>query len=129
MRRHGVALLALVLFYMAASLFHHVHNAEFLEEYPNLPRWMTPGLVYAAWCGITGLGLLGYLLLRRGREVMGLALLAVYGGAGLYGLVHYGLAPLAAHSTAMNSGIWLEAASGLLLLSVAAASIGRALQR
>lgn len=127
MRRRGIALLVLI--YAAASLFHHVHNAQFLDEYPNMPRWITPGLVYAAWCGITGLGVLGFLLLRSRRELIGLALLAVYGAAGLYGLVHYGLAPLAAHSTAMNLSIWLEAASGLLLLSVAAALMGRSLPR
>jgi hypothetical protein len=127
MRRHGLALLVLI--YMAASVFHHVHNAELLDEYPNLPRWITPGLVYALWSAITGLGVLGYLLLRSRRELIGLALLAVYGAAGLYGLVHYGFAPLAAHSTAMNLGIWLEAASGLLLLSVAAALMRRSFSK
>ena len=30
-------LLSFLLAYGAASLFHHIHNAEFLSEYPNMP--------------------------------------------------------------------------------------------
>ena len=34
--------LAVLLFvYLAASLLHFAHNAEFLGDYPNLPTWLT----------------------------------------------------------------------------------------
>ena len=105
--------------YAAASLFHHVHNAEFLADYPGLPGWMTPVAVYAAWFITTFVGIAGWLLLRKGNESAGLALIALYGAAGLYSLAHYALAPAAAHSFAMNLGIWLEVATGLVLLSAA----------
>jgi len=36
------ALLPALAAYAAASLFHHVHNAEFLDQYPNMPAWLSP---------------------------------------------------------------------------------------
>jgi hypothetical protein len=113
-------LLICLLAYGAASLFHHVHNAEFLGDYPNMPAWLSPGLVYGAWLGLTAVGLLGYSLLRRGYQLAGLALLSVYGALGLGGLDHYTRAPLSAHTFTMNMTIWLEAATALLVLIVAA---------
>jgi hypothetical protein len=105
-----------LLAYAAASLFHHVHNAEFLGEYPNMPAWLSPLVVYAAWLGAAVVGLAGYLLLRRGYRAIGLVLLAVYGCYGLDGLAHYALAPLSAHTLTMNLSIWFEAATAAALL-------------
>ena len=115
----------LVLSYAGASLFHHVHNAELLAEYPNMPLWITRALVYGAWLATTLVGMLGYFLLRKGAQLAGLAILALYGAAGLYGLAHYALAPASAHSISMNLGIGLEAAAGFLLMSAAAVSMAR----
>lgn len=95
----------------AATLFHHVHNAEFLHDYPNLPAWLSRTGVYAAWLAATAIGLIGYWLRHRG-------LLILYAGYGLDGVAHYVLAPLSAHTTMMNVSIWLEAAAGLALLIV-----------
>src|SRR5687768_1614630 len=106
-----------MLAYAAASLLHHVHNAEFLADYPNMPRWLTPKLVYAAWLATTSLGLAGYVFLRKGNELTGLGLVALYGATGLYGLAHYALAPASAHGLFSNLSIWLEAATGFLLLA------------
>ena len=94
----------------AASLFHHVHNAEFLDEYPNMPAWLSPMGVYAAWSAATAIGVAGYALLRSGYRIVGLVLLIVYGCYGLDGLAHYALAVPSAHSLTMNVSIWLEAA-------------------
>jgi hypothetical protein len=113
-RAGGVALL--VLAYAAASLLHHAHNAAFLGEYPNMPVWLTPVGVYAAWAGITAVGVTGWLLIRRGQVLAGLGALALYGALGLYGLAHYGVAPASAHTAGMNLTIWLEAATGTLVL-------------
>jgi hypothetical protein len=101
---------------MAASLLHHAHNAEFLDDYPNMPTWLSRTSVYAAWLAATLVGIAGYVLLRRGYRVAGLVLLAAYGCYGLDGLVHYALAPMAAHSVAMNVSIWLEAAAAAAVL-------------
>lgn len=117
------ALAPALLAYAAASLFHHVHNATFLSAYPNLPAWLSPAGVYAAWAVVTSVGVLGYLLLRLGRALSGLALLGLYALLGLAGLDHYTRAPLAAHSPMMNLSIGCEVATAVLLLAVVAANL------
>ena len=112
-RHTSRALLILLLAYGAASLFHHIHNAEFLSQYPNMPVWLPPAQVYAAWFGVTLVGVVGYLLVRRGYQLAGLFVIAAYAALGFDGLGHYGVAPLSAHTVTM---IWLEVATALLLL-------------
>jgi len=109
------ALLVLLLTYGAASLLHHVHNAEFLPQYPNMPAWLSPAQVYAAWIGVTLIGVVGYLLVRRGYQLAGLFVIAAYAALGFDGLGHYSVAPLSAHTVTMNLTIWLEVATALLL--------------
>jgi hypothetical protein len=126
-------LLILLLAYGAASLVHYAHNAEFLADYPNMPAWLSRAKVYVAWFGVTAIGALGYLLVRRGHQLGGLCVIAVYAALGFDGLGHYRLAPLSAHTAAMNLTIWLEVATAALLFSLAvrlavnAASRGRRL--
>jgi hypothetical protein len=109
--------------YAAASLLHHAHNAEFLADYPGMPEWLSRGTVYAVWAGATALGVLGYVLVRLGRRVIGLSLIALYGAYGFGSLAHYWLAPPAAHGGAMNATIALEvAAAAWLVWAVAARS-------
>ncbi|HXI14315.1 MAG TPA: hypothetical protein VNM92_16985 [Thermoanaerobaculia bacterium] len=102
----------------AASLLHHIHNAEYLSDYPNLPAWLSRARVYAAWIGVTSIGLFGYALIRFGYRLAGLSMLGFYGLAGLYGLAHYSIAPISAHTVSMNLTIWLEVATALILLTV-----------
>jgi hypothetical protein len=110
------ALLLALLACMTATLFHHVHNAEFLDQYPNMPEWLSRTSVYAAWLGATLIGVAGFALLQRGFRLTGVVLLIAYACYGLDGLAHYALAPMWAHSAAMNLSIWLEALAGLALL-------------
>jgi hypothetical protein len=114
------AFLALV----AASLLHHVHNAQFFAQYPNLPAWITPPVVYLAWLGAAAVGTTGYLLVRRGHRRAGLGLLALYACYGLDALVHYALAPVSAHTVAMNATIGLEAVAAAALLALVLGKIG-----
>ena len=111
--------------YCAASFLHFSHNAIFLDSYPNMPAWLSPAGVYAAWLAVTAVGVAGYLLLRAGYRWSGLVLLAAYGGLGLDSLTHYDLAPIAAHSFAMNMTILLDAATALLVLAAVAAMATR----
>jgi multisubunit Na+/H+ antiporter MnhF subunit len=60
-------------------------------------------------------GALGVLFMLRGRSV-GLVLIALYAVLGLAGLDHSTLAPISAHTLAMNATIWLETATAILLL-------------
>ena len=131
--RAGRTLVTLMLVYAGASLVHFTHNAEFLADYSNMPAWLSRAKVYVAWFGVTAIGALGYLLVRRGHQLGGLCVIAVYAALGFDGLGHYRLAPLSAHTAAMNLTIWLEVATAALLFSLAvglavnAASRGRRL--
>ncbi len=117
-RRNALAVLGLL--YAAASLIHFAHNAEYLNAYPNLPAWLTQYEVYGAWLCITAIGVLGYTLHHRGRTMPGLLLIGVYAAIGLDGLLHYGRAPFADHTAAMNATIQFEVAlAACLLLTVA----------
>lgn len=113
-------LLALVAILAAASLVHFTHNAEFLADYPNLPKSWSPTHVYLAWIGMTTVGVVGWVLVSRGSLVAGLLTLAVYAGLGLDSLGHYLVAPMSAHTAAMNATILAEVtAAGCVLLEVA----------
>jgi hypothetical protein len=109
------SLLALVLVHAAASLVHFAHNATFLADYPHMPAWLSPAGIYAVWLAQAAIGAVGVLLFLRGRRI-GLALIAIYAVLGFAGLDHYVLAPMSAHTPAMNATIWLEFATGMLLL-------------
>lgn len=112
-------LLACLLAFAAASLLHHVHNAEFLRDYPNLPASLSRARVYGAWLAEALLGVAGWLLLRRGYPKSGSALIAIYALIGFSGLGHYFLAPVSAHTIAMNATIWLEVVMAAVLLAAA----------
>jgi hypothetical protein len=117
------SLLALVLLHAAASLTHFVHNATFLADYPNMPAWISPAGVYAVWFAEAAIGAAGMLLVLRGRQI-GLALIAIYAVLGFGGLDHYVLAPVSAHTVAMNATIWLEMTTGVILLAFVAWRLG-----
>ena len=102
-------LLMLMLVYGAASLLHFVHNAVYIQSYPNLPQWITPLGVYASWCGIALLGALGYWLYRRVSQP----------------------AAMGEHSIAMNATILVEVATASVLLifvALAGLSVRRPLE-
>src|SRR5204863_3655739 len=121
-------LLWCLLAYAAASLFHYSHNAQFLADYPNLPAWLTRSEVYAAWAGVTAVGLAGYLLTTRGHRVAGLLVLTVYALIGFDGLGHYAVAPMAAHTLIMNVSIWLEVATAAAVVAAIVARTARVMR-
>ncbi len=114
--RASRALLPLMVAYGAASLLHFAHNAAFLRDYPNLPEWLTAGGVWAAWFGIAAIGAAGYLVYLRVSRTAGLCIVGVYALLGFGGLDHYAVAPISAHSLAMNATILVEVAAALVLL-------------
>jgi molybdate transport system substrate-binding protein len=72
--------------------------------------------VWAAWLGLTAVGIAGYWIMKRGYSKSGLGVLAAYGVLTLGGLDHYTVAPFSAHTTMMNMTIWLEVTTATLLL-------------
>ena len=119
--RESAWLDGLLLLYVAASLLHFVHNAEYLADYPNLPTWLSRADVYLVWLALAAIGAAGWALYRFGQRLAGLLLIGTYAAFGFDGLLHYTRAPLAAHTQAMNFTIWFEVfAAGLLLTAVVA---------
>ena len=133
MKRSGVesstrvpgTLLVLIGLYCAASLVHFAHNAEFVSEYPNLPAWLTRSRVYLAWLAVTAVGVAGMLLHRMGLRLLGLAVIAAYAALGFAGLDHYWVAPVSAHTLAMNATIGFEVAAAAVLLVATLAHLFR----
>lgn len=82
-----------------------------------MPAWLSPAGVYGAWLAVSAVGLSGFLLMRRQRQLAGLIVVGIYGILGLAGLDHYALAPTSAHTLAMNLSIWLEVATAVVLLA------------
>ena len=117
------ALVTLVLVHAAVSLLHFVHNAAYLADYPNMPAWISPVGIYGVWLAEAAIGAVGVLLLSRGLRG-GLSLIALYALLGLGGLDHYTLAPMSAHTLAMNATIWLETATGIALLVFVVTRVG-----
>jgi hypothetical protein len=115
MTRHRTLLL-LMLVYGTASLLHFAHNAIYIRDYPNLPHWVTPLGVSLSWLGIAALGALGYWLYRRRSQAAGIAVITLYALLGFGGLDHYAIAPMGAHSLAMNLTIMGELAAACALL-------------
>ena len=81
--------------------------------------------MYVAWIGVTAVGVVGYLLVRRGYQLIGLSVTAVYAVLGFDGLGHYSLAPMSAHTATMNLSIWLEVATAALLLIAVAGLVAK----
>jgi hypothetical protein len=117
LKRSSASLPWLFALYAAATLLHFAHNAEYLAQYPNLPTSWSRAEVYAAWCCVMALGLVGYGLYARGHRNIGLTILGLYAALGFGGLLHYTRAPMAHHSAMMNVTIWAEAVAGTLLLA------------
>jgi hypothetical protein len=115
-------LLSLMVVYGATSLLHFAHNAVYLRDYPNLPAWLTSSGVVAAWLVVAMTGVLGYLLYLRVSRAAGLGAIALYALLGFGGLDHYAVAPVSAHTLAMNLTILLEFGSAAVLVLYVARS-------
>ena len=113
-------LLALLIVHMAASLWHHIHNGQFVDEYPNMPAGvpatLSLGFAAALWTITSAIGLAGYYWVCNGRRVLGFGALALYAAYGCFAFTHYTLAPMSAHTFIQNATILGEGVTGLLLL-------------
>lgn len=113
-------LTVLMLTFAIASLIHFIHNAEFVSDYPGLPKnWTTNG-VYGAWVAMTLFGTFALVLSRTKHQAIGLALVIIYAICGLDSLGHYWVAPFSAHTTMMNVSILIEVFCAFVLALFAA---------
>jgi hypothetical protein len=113
--RLRVLIVLLAILYGAASLTHHVHNAVFLADYPNMPAWLTPARVMLAWAFVASIGAVGGLLVYHSFQAAGYCVLGVYAALGFCGLDHYAIARMSEHSFWMNATILVEVGTALAL--------------
>lgn len=109
-------LFVLLCIYAITSLIHFAHNAEFLADYSNPPASWSRLDVYLAWVAMTAVGVVGWILLSRGRRISGLLLLTMYAALGFDSLGHYVVAPISMHSPAMNWTIIAEVIAAAFVL-------------
>ena len=79
----GVVLASIVL-----TAFHFTDNYVSIETYPQ-PGWVTKTVVLVSWPLLTSLGVIGYLLLRRGLFTVAHGFLLAYSYTGLSSLGHF----------------------------------------
>jgi len=122
-------LLALLIVHMAASLWHHIHNGQFIDEYPNMPQGVPPRLslamAVAIWTVTSAIGLAGYYWVCNGRPLLGFGAMGLYAAYGLLAFTHYTLAPMSAHTLVQNATILGEGLTALLLLGTVMAFIAK----
>jgi len=118
-------LLALLMIHMSASLWHHIHNGAYADEYPNIPTGFPPAIAIVVWAVTTTVGLAGYYGVCTGRRLLGLATMGIYAAYGLLAFSHYTLAPMSAHTLVANATIWGEGVTAALLLSIVVMFVAR----
>lgn len=118
-------LLVVAAAFLAASLAHFIHNAEYIAYYPGMPGWLTREKVYLFWLAFASPGVVAVICARVGRPLLALVFLAVYGALGLDALGHYALALCSEHTLAANITIWAEAVTGLVLCGASVVVLGR----
>lgn len=113
----------LALLHAFASFVHHLHNAVYLADYPNMPVWLTPASVMVAWAFVASVGAAGGVLLYHGFETAGYCVLGIFAALGFCGLDHYAIANMSQHTIWMNATILFEVATALALFLVIAVKL------
>jgi hypothetical protein len=118
-------LLALLILHMAASLWHHIHNGQFADEYPNMPTGFPIWIAYIAWTVTTAVGLAGYYWVCNGRRLLGFGAMGIYAAYGLLAFFHYTLAPMSAYTLVQNATILGEGVTAVLLIATVMVFLAR----
>jgi hypothetical protein len=112
-------LFALLALNIASSAVHYIDNILRWSLYPE-PAWDNVRLTDTFWFLMTPVGILAYVLYRRGSRQMGLTLNYVYGAMNLVVLGHYLFASPWAVSLSVNASILFETATAACLLAYTA---------
>jgi hypothetical protein len=101
---------------LISTWLHYTDNALFLDQYPG-PAWFTPIGVLATVAVMTPVGLLGYWSYTRRMFGLAYVLLGAYSITSVSSPGHYLFPMVVPMSLKMHSLIWLDAISGLSLIS------------
>ena len=113
------ALLLLLVLNVVASIVHYADNIARWSLYPE-PAWDNARLTDSFWFLMTPVGIAAYVVYRRGRKGLGLALNALYGALNLVVLAHYLFASPEDVSLSVNATILFESATAACLLAYTA---------
>jgi hypothetical protein len=109
-------LLSLLITNVVITIFHYTDNAIFIDKYPA-PEWLSNSYtVYMAWFVLTLIGVVGYLLYRRGMLRTAYLFLAIYSLTGLFSPGHYLYGELSKFSLKMHTLIWFDFIAGLSII-------------
>lgn len=106
--RHARVLLLLLVLNIAASMAHYADNIVRFALYPE-PPWLNPSRVDLFWFVMTPVGIVAYVLHRRGWPKAARFASVAYGSMGLLVLGHYLIAPPWKIAFEINALIVLEA--------------------
>jgi hypothetical protein len=109
-------LLAIVVLNLISTWLHYTDNALFLNQYPG-PDWFTPIGILATVMAMTPVGLLGYWLYTKRSFWLAYLLLGAYSITSVSSPGHYLFPMVTSMSFKMHGLIWLDAISGLSLIS------------
>jgi hypothetical protein len=115
-RHQSTTLLAITLLNLISTWLHYTDNALFLNQYPG-PDWFTPAGVLGTVIIMTPVGLLGCWLYIRRSFWLAYVILGLYSITSVSSPGHYLYPMLTPMSAKMHGLIWLDAISGLLLVS------------
>jgi hypothetical protein len=115
-KRPQQILLALIALNLISTWLHYTDNALFLNQYP-VPDWFTPIGVLATVIVMTPIGLFGYWSYARRSLWLAYLSLGAYSITSVSSPGHYLFPMLTPMSLKMHGLIWLDAVSGLSLIS------------
>jgi hypothetical protein len=116
MKSPSKILLSVVLLNIASTLLHYTDNALFVRDYPG-PDWFTTAGVFATVAVMTPIGLLGYWLYTKSMFRSAYLLLGLYSITSISSPGHYLYPMVKPMSIKMHGLIWLDALSGMLLIT------------
>ncbi len=113
---HHNILLGIVVLNLVSTWLHYTHNAIFLADYPG-PAWFTPPMIIVTVVVMSTIGLLGYWLYSRNVFTWAYFCLGLYSITSISSPGHYLFPMVAPMSITMHGLIWLDALSGVSLIS------------
>ena len=111
-----------VLASVVLTAFHFADNYISIDTYPQ-PEWVTRAVVVVSWPLLTGLGIAGLWLYRRGRFALAHPLLLGYAYTGLSSLGHFISGSPDEFTTRGLVSVLIDGAAGSAVLAITLWSI------
>lgn len=118
------ALLRILVAGILLTSVHYADNYLYFDEYPQ-PVSLTRTSVWAGWLLLTGFGIAGYLLHRKGHRAPALVCLVVYSYTGTSSLGHYLYGSLSDFTVKQHVFIGMDGLAGLAVLAFVVWALGQ----